>query len=177
MAEWNAVLDFKRHEMTIDEQTIPMRQPQAFKSKTLLLNTYREATEPLATKEETERTTRILDAKYEPADLPKIVEENCPHLSSSEKEKLLQLLRRHESSFQGKLGKWVGEEVHFDLQEGVDPWQGRPYPVPRIHRETLKKEVERLVEIGVLEEISGEESKGWGSPSFIMPNPMVKYVS
>ena len=179
MAEWDAILDFKRHEITIDEQTIPMRNPQALKSKSLLLNTYREATEPLSTKEETERTTRILDAKYEPADLPKIVEDNCPHLTSSEKEKLLQLLLRHESMFQGKLGHWVGEEVHFDLKEGTTPWQGRPYPVPRIHKETLRREVERLVEIGVLEEISGEECRGWGSPSFIIakPNGQVRFLT
>jgi hypothetical protein len=40
------------------------------------MNIYRAATEPAATKEETDRVTRILDAKYDAADLPKIVEEN-----------------------------------------------------------------------------------------------------
>lgn len=179
MAHWNAVLDFGNQEMTIDEQTIPMRQPESLLSKKVLLNTYREATEPLATKEETERAHRILDAKYEPADLPKIVEENCPHLDDRQKRDLLNLLTRYEGMFQGKLGKWVGEEVHFDLKDGEQPWQGRPYPVPRIHKETLKKEVDRLVEIGVLEKISGEECGGWASPSFIIakPNGQVRFLT
>eukprot|EP00984_Skeletonema_dohrnii_P038298 scaffold41364_cov211-Skeletonema_dohrnii-CCMP3373.AAC.1 len=103
MAAWNAVLDFGKQEMTIDEQTITMRQPDALSTRSLVLNTYREATEPLATKEETERVTRILDAKYEAADLPKIVEENCSHLEESQKKDLLNLLLRHESMFQGTL--------------------------------------------------------------------------
>lgn len=55
MAHWNAILDFGKQEMSIDGATIPMRQPDALFSKKVLLNTYREATEPLATKEETER--------------------------------------------------------------------------------------------------------------------------
>jgi hypothetical protein len=179
MALWNCILDFGKQEMTIDEVTIAMRQPDALNGRKVLLNTYREATEPLATKEETERVTRILDAKYEKADLPKIVEENCPHLDESQKGALLELLQRHESMFQGKLGQWIGEEVHFDLKEGAKPWQGRPYPVPKIHEVTVRKEVDRLVEIGVLELITSEESKGWGSPSFIIAksNGQVRFLS
>ena len=179
MALWNCILDFGKQEMTIDEVTIAMRQPDALNGRKVLLNTYREATEPLATKEETERVTRILDAKYEKADLPKIVEENCPHLDESQKGALLELLQRHESMFQGKLGQWIGEEVHFDLKEGAKPWQGRSYPVPKIHEVTVRKEVDRLVEIGVLELITSEESKGWGSPSFIIAksNGQVRFLS
>lgn len=179
MARWNTVLDFGKQEMTIDEQTISMRQPDALSKRRLLLNTYREATEPLSTKEETERVTRILDAKYEAADLSKIVQENCAHLDATQQMQLLDLLRRHEGMFQGKLGQWVGEEVHFDLKEGAVPWQGRPYPVPKIHELTLRKEVDRLVEIDVLEKISSDEANGWGSPSFIIAkaNGQVRFLS
>ena len=53
MALWNCILDFGKQEMTIDEVTIAMRQPDALNGRKVLLNTYREATEPLATKEET----------------------------------------------------------------------------------------------------------------------------
>lgn len=179
MARWNTVLDFGKQEMTIDEQTISMRQPDALSKRRLLLNTYREATEPLSTKEETERVTRILDAKYKAADLSKIVQENCAHLDATQQMQLLDLLRRHEGMFQGKLGQWVGEEVHFDLKEGAVPWQGRPYPVPKIHELTLRKEVDRLVEIDVLEKISSDEANGWGSPSFIIAkaNGQVRFLS
>lgn len=163
-------LGFSREYDTIDGQTIPLREHTALNNdKRRLMNIYRAATEPAATKEETERVTRILDAKYDAADLPTIVEENCSHLTARQKGTLLKLLQRHEGMFQGKLGKWVGEEVHFELQEGARPWQGRPYPVPRVHRQTVMTEIKRLCDIGVLEPVN--EDSIWGSPSFIIPKP------
>jgi hypothetical protein len=56
-------------------------------------NISRAATEPAATKEETERVTHILDAKYDAADLPAIVEENCSHLTARQKGALRKLLQ------------------------------------------------------------------------------------
>eukprot|EP00985_Skeletonema_marinoi_P022223 scaffold14096_cov126-Skeletonema_marinoi.AAC.1 len=47
------------------------------------------------------------------------------------------------------------------------PWRGHPFPVPRIHRETIKKEIKRLCDIGVLEPVEQSE---WASPSFVIPN-------
>jgi hypothetical protein len=38
--------------------------------------------------------------------------------------------------------------------------------VPKIHKDTIKKEVERLCELGVLERQPASE---WASPSFIIP--------
>ncbi len=35
---------------------------------------------------------KILDAKYEKADLPAIIRENCSHLTAAEREKLLSVL-------------------------------------------------------------------------------------
>jgi hypothetical protein len=35
--------------------------------------------------------------------------------------------------------------------------------------ETLKKEVDRLVEIGVLEVVQGDKAGPWCAPSFIVP--------
>ena len=172
LAQWGAVLDFRENTMTIDGQTIPLREYTAFDDKRRLMNIYRAATEPAATKEETERVTRILDAKYDAADLPTIVEENCSHLTARQKGALLKLLQSYESMFQGTLGKWDGEEVHFELKEGARPWQGRPYPVPRVHKQTVMTEVKRLCDIGVLEPVN-EDSK-WvlrlqSTPSLRLP--------
>ena len=47
------------------------------------------------------------------------------------------------------LGKIYPED--FELKENVKPICSRPYPVPKIQEEVLKKEVEILVLIGVLE--------------------------
>jgi len=52
--------------------------------------------DPVAVQEATDRTMGILDAKYEKADLPKVICENCSHLKSSEQAKLLKLLQKYE---------------------------------------------------------------------------------
>ena len=110
-----------------------------------------------------ERTTKILDAKYEKADLPKIVEESCQHLTSTERTKLLQLLTKYEELFDGTLGDWKTSPVHLELKPGVRPFHTRTYPIPHIHKETLKREVDRLEKIGVLK---WEEDSEFRSPSF-----------
>ena len=45
-------------------------------------------------------------------------------------------------------------------------YHARPFPVPRCHSETLKMEIEWLVEIGVLKKVNRSE---WAAPSFIIP--------
>eukprot|EP00986_Skeletonema_menzelii_P017026 scaffold17078_cov211-Skeletonema_menzelii.AAC.1 len=125
------------------------------------MNIYNEAIEPQSTKEETARAVKILDAKYEAADLEKVVEENCQHLSNTQRMKLLELLKKHEKMFSGQLGEWKGEEVHFDLKPGVKPFRGRPFPVPQIHKATIMKEINRLIDIGVLEQV---QEADWLSP-------------
>lgn len=166
LGRWRSLLDFCDRVVTLDGLQAPMKSNDELMDRQSLYNTYREAIEPTSTKEETTRVTKILDAKYEKADLPKVVEENCAHLTSDQKDALLKLLQKHEEMFEGKLGEWKGEYVHFELRKDAKPFRGRPFQVPRIHRDTIKKEIKRLCEIGVLEPI--EESE-WGSPSFIIP--------
>ena len=48
------------------------------------------------------------------------------------------------------------------------PICSRPYPVPKVHEEMIKKDVERLVILGFLE---GPNNLEWGSPSFAQPKP------
>jgi hypothetical protein len=50
------------------------------------------ALEPVSTHSTTKRVVEILDAKYENADIPAIVRENCSHLDASNREKLLSML-------------------------------------------------------------------------------------
>ncbi len=52
--------------------------------------------------------------------------------------------------FDGTLGIYPRRKIHIDLEEGADSKHSRPYPVPRIHLSTFKKELDHLVEIGVL---------------------------
>ena len=121
--------------------------------------------EPLSTAEATQRTVRILDAKYENADLQSVVED-CKHLSQTDQNKLLELLQDFEELFDGTLGDWRTEPVSFEVKDGVKPYRGRAFPVPKVHKETLIKEVERLCKLGVLRR---EYDSEWASPSFIVP--------
>ncbi len=124
------------------------------------------ASEPLSTLDATKRVTRRLDDKYAKADLQSIVKNNCQHLSANHHQKLLLRLIKFESLFDGTLGDWKTKPVSFQLKEGASPYHGRAFPVPKIHKDVLIKEAERLYKLGVLERQHYSE---WTSPLFIVP--------
>ena len=54
----------------------------------------------------------------------------------------------------------------FELKEGTKSlYHGMPFPVPRVHKKTRIKELNRLFEIGVLE---FQPTSEWASPSFVI---------
>ncbi len=106
-----------------------------------------------------------MDAKHEKADLPAIMRENCSHLTASNREKLLSVLLKFESLFDGTLGDWKLLPVFFELKDRMQPYHGRPYPIPHKHKAILIKKIKQLCNIGVLE---WQPSSRWASPTFIM---------
>eukprot|EP00804_Cyclotella_cryptica_P030421 CCRYP_008508-RA/>CCRYP_008508-RA protein AED:0.37 eAED:0.42 QI:0/0/0/1/0/0/3/0/445 len=78
--------------------------------------------EPQSTLEATKRLIKILDAKYEKADLRAIVRDNCTHLSGPEQTRLLELLQEFEELFSGKL-EITKREVQQLYDLGVLKWQ------------------------------------------------------
>ncbi len=78
--------------------------------------------------------------------------------------------------FDGTLGDWKTKPVSFQLKEEVSPYHGRAFPVPKIHKDIIMKEVERLCQLGVLERQPASE---WASPSFIIPkkDKTVRFLS
>ncbi len=107
------------------------------------------AKEPLSTKDTTNCSVRILDTKYNKADLQSIVNNNCKHLSADQQNKLLQLLMKYELLFDGTLGDQKTKRVSFQLKEGSKPYHGRAFPVPKIHKEVLIREIKRLCKLEV----------------------------
>ena len=73
---------------------------------------------------------------------------------------------KYESLFDGTLGDWKTKPVSFQLKDGSKPYHGRAFPVPKIHKEVLIREIERLCKLGVLER---QQESEWASPSFIVP--------
>jgi hypothetical protein len=92
-----------------------------------------------------------LHAKYEKANLRAITKEEClNHLSATEMNKLLKLLKEFEELFDGTLGDWDCNPVSLQLKEGAQPYHDRPFPILKKHVKTLKKEIQRLCDLGVL---------------------------
>jgi hypothetical protein len=163
-------LDFKERSITIDEILLPIRninnlQLKPSISRALKLNSSF-AQEPASTHNATKCFVEILDAKYDKANLPSIVKNNCAHLSMPYCNLLLALLLKFEELFDDMLGDWKLPPVSFELKEGAKPYHGRPYPIPKIHKATLMKEIDCLGLIGVLK---WQPLSKWASPSFIIP--------
>ena len=159
MEELGIDVHFSKSEVEWDQATIPMRDPMA------PLETSYHVQESGHAADMSERVKSILDAKYEKADLREICN-NQRHLNQKEQQELYQLLRKHETLFDGTLGKWNGEPYEIELQEGAKPYHARPYPIPKTYEQTLKMEVQRLCDIGVLKKVNRSE---WGAPTFIIP--------
>ena len=132
--------------------------------KALRHNTF-QAQEPVSTQSASKRVMEILDTKYDRANLPAIVRDNCSLLDASQREKLLSLLLEYESLIDGTLGDWNQPPISIKQKEGAKPYHGRPYPIPQIHRATLMKEINMLVGIRVLKR---QSSSQWASPTFII---------
>ena len=128
-----------------------------------------------AVQDSVDRVKGILDNDYHKATLEEVAQSQT-QLNTSEREQLLTLLQKYESLFDGTLGKWTHEDYHLELKEDVKPYHARAFPVPRVHYDTLKKEVDRLCEARVLKRVNRSE---WAAPTFIIPKKdgKVRFVS
>ena len=102
-----------------------------------------QTSEPASTRESTDMMVKILDSTYEKADLKQVV--NDSHLNAEERTLLLSLLEYFEDLFDGTLGDWDTEPIDLELNPYFKPFNSRYYPVPRINKETFRKELKRLV--------------------------------
>jgi Reverse transcriptase (RNA-dependent DNA polymerase) len=76
------------------------------------------------------------------------------------------LLSNYESLFNGHLGHWQDDEYNIDLQEGAKSYHAKAFPIPYVHLETRKAEVQPLCDLGVLKRVNHSE---WAAPTFIIP--------
>ena len=163
------VLDFSNLEMIWGERKVPM------KSRNATFATSFTVTDSEPVSEATARIKRILEAKYEPADLDKVAAANS-ELSDEEQKSLKRLLVQYQSLFDGTVGEWKGEEYNIELKPGVQPYHARAYPIPRAYEQTLRLEVERLERANIIRKINRSE---WTAPTFIIPkkDKTVRFIS
>ena len=146
MEKLGIVMDIKTRSMTIDEIILPMRNIANLTNKSKVKEAWAIsnalAHEPISTELATQRAVKILDANYKKADLQAVVT-NCTQLNSIEKNKLLELLKKFEPLFDGTLGHWRRTKpVSFQLKDGVTPYHGRAFPIPKVHKEVIMKEIQ-----------------------------------
>ena len=61
---------------------------------------------------------------------------------------------------------FAGSEYKIEHLEGAKPYQAKPFPNHKIHKETLKTEVNKLIKIGVLK---CKNISKWAAPTCIIP--------
>ncbi len=163
------VIDFKDHTIHWDKSQMPFKDLTQNPIESYHID------EPDAVKESMSRVKKILDNDYGQADLHEVARSQT-HLSREEQDKLEDLLRRYEDLFDGTLGRWTQPDYHLELKPDVKPYHAKAFPVPKVHMETLKKEVERLRKVGVLRRVNRSE---WAAPTFIIPKKdgKVRFIS
>jgi hypothetical protein len=128
--------------ITIDEIIFPMRNINNLHYSSILYalkHNHSLAMEPQSSKDATQCAVQILDAKYSKADLQLVIRDNCKHLSANQQKKLLQLLKRYESLFDGTLGDSKTKLVSFQLMEGVSQYKAKLSQYQRYIKKPLSK--------------------------------------
>ena len=65
-------------------------------------------------------------------------------LNSQQKEKLTEVLSKHETAFQGGLGKAKDKPIHLELKQGAKPYHGKAFPLQRLMKRPPEKKVKGL---------------------------------
>lgn len=161
--------DFADNTLEWDNVVIPMKDGDAPFEETFNVQ------EPDSIISSTDKLKGILEAKYEKADLQEIIDD-VPHLTPSQRKVLYNTLNEYRTLFDGSLGKWKMGAYKIELRPDATPYHARAYPVPKAYTETLKVEVNRLVEAGVLRKVNRSE---WAAPTFIIPKKdgSVRFIS
>ena len=66
------------------------------------------------------------------------MENQCQHLTMTQRNELLKLLQTFEELFDGTLRPWKTDPVDSDTKEDVRPIWSRPYAVPKVNEEMFK---------------------------------------
>ena len=169
LTELGIEMSFKEMTVTWDQRSINMKPHDC------QVEAHYHIDDSTSVNEATDRIKEILDAKYEKADLAQVARE-CAHLTTDEQTRLLKILTKYEILFDGTLGKWTGDPYTIETRKDFKPYHARAYPIPRIHEKTLKMEVERLVQAGVLKKVNQSEC---AAPTFIIPKKdgTVRFIS
>ena len=78
----------------------------------------------------------------------------------------LRLLQYFGELFNGTIGDWDTDHADLELKPYSKPVNCKYYPVPRINKETFRKDLQRLVKMGVLTPVQQSQ---YDTNVFIVP--------
>ena len=97
-------------------------------------------------------TEEITGRKYQAVSTDKVVLKQ-DHLTGEQKRLLISVLDKHTVLFDGKLGRYTGDEVHLELINNYTPSWKRAYPVPFTKEKVFKDELSLMEEEGTIKQI------------------------
>ena len=98
----------------------------------------------------THRMTKGMKANEYDKHAHKEMVECCSHLTTEQKYIMNTLFSKLKKLFSGKLGHVPGPPVKFKFEKEAKPFYSRAYTVPKAFETMAKKEVQDLVDVGVL---------------------------
>ena len=78
--------------------------------------------------------------------------------------------------FDGNLVTWHGKPYDIKLKPDAEPYNGKHFPIPRIHELTFKQELDRLEALRVIKKVNRSQ---WGAPTFLITkkDSTVRFIS
>ena len=78
--------------------------------------------------------------------------------------------------FDGNLGTCHGTPYDIKLKPDAEPYHGKPFTVPCIHKLTFKQELDQLEALKVIKGVNGPQ---WGAPTFLISKKdnTVRFIS
>lgn len=101
-------------------------------------------------------------------EIPKINLCNLDIDKGNRNEQLNNIISRHESLFDGTLGRYKGKPVQLFVREGAEPVFCRARPVPYALRPRVDAELDAMLRAGVIEPV---ERSDWATPLVIATKP------
>ena len=121
----------------------------------------------LILKETEEKVKKILDSDYSKVDINKMVNGLDIHWDS--KRELKKTLKKFPTLFGGGLGTLVGEEAKIVLKKDAKPHASNFYHLPKAYKGPAKKEIERMVRMGILRRLRWNDDTPWAAALFCQP--------
>ena len=164
------VLNYNQGIIHWDDGTddVPMKTLEALTDNTICKDIYYFAhTQPPLLQELEERQQKILDAGYSKLDIGSTVDDLPISLKS--KQQLKTTLNNSPILFGDRMGLLKIKHVIIEIQKGAKHYSGRHYSIPKSMEEPLRKEIHRICQEAVLEELSYDDDPRWALPIFAQP--------